>query len=113
MKASKRFRMFLSLFGAALLTVMLSAAIPTPTYAEPTVSPARIQNAQVVDTYYHYACPRGDRSHDMDYNYTYKLLTFQNGYKRSSRRTLNQWSANLCGCGSGTVYIYQNIYMIY
>ena len=112
MRVLKRFLVFASLLGVALFAVTLSTMAPATAFAEPGISPARIKSEQVVDTYYHYACSKNS-SHNMDYNHTYKLLTFQNGYKRSSRRTLNSWPADLCGCGSGTVYIYQNIYTIY
>ena len=99
-------------FVVALAAFSMISFVAAPSLAkadEGEIMP-QLATEQVVDTYYHYACPNGITSHNMDYNKTYKVLSFKTSYKRTGRETLGTWKAKNCSCGNGTVYHYKNIW---
>lgn len=92
----------------AALVIVSSALIGAPTYAfADSPSILRLMNDDVLNTYYRYKCPLNISSHNMDYNKTYKLLSFRTGYAYDGYIEIDHWSAKNCACGTGTVYYLQ------
>lgn len=88
----------------AAIAVAAPVLVTSPTSAaadQPTL--VRAMNEDVLDYYYHYECPKHIAKHNMDYNKSYKLLTFQHSYSYDGFEEISSWKAKNCDCGTGTV----------
>lgn len=47
------------------------------------VSPCRYHTETVVSHFYRYACPNGIAGHSFDHRFTYRTITFANGFNRT------------------------------
>lgn len=98
-------------FGNVAIASTNSTAMPAVSCN--SVAPV-LMYGDVIDTYLCYTCPYNISSHYKGvYNATYKQISFKHGYKVSGNEKLSSWSANVCGCGDGTVVKYKRYYMTY
>ena len=102
-------KLAIALCAAAAVAAPVLAVSPVPATADQP-SLTRAMNSDVLDYYYHYECPAHISGHNMDYNKSYKLLTFQHGYAYDGFEVIDKWKAKNCSCGSGTVYYRHCLY---
>lgn len=100
-------RKIIGAIAAAFLVFASVAAVPSTAFAheaEDDVAVARVMYDDVIDTYLQYKCPNGYSAHNnYQYGIVYKTISYKSGYKAKSYTPVASWSANVCGCGYGTV----------
>lgn len=56
---------------------------PQPVALTNIITPYRYHTESVVSHFYRYTCPNGIAGHSFDHRFTYRMLTFANGFKRT------------------------------